>query len=321
MKPDFSIESEGIDSAALAEELARRVGERRAAGVYTHQVEAMLAERLPEEGDAASLSPVCALDYAATRTSASWEVTSAYPVETEKRFLRPLIIFVKRLARAWARVAVGPIQREQTAFNRHAASALEALRRQAVAERAAALAAESDLCSLASSMVCPEEAAAVESAVAEALGDAGAVTVLGPCRAELVEALSGHGLTVLRVSAGTSWDDAPGAATGSAPLAFLSQVQEGSVGAILVCELSFWLKPDALVGLARDSYLALCEQGRIVLAVHGFASGPPAPAWCAPEVVESALLLAGFHGISVKPIDPAGAGGAPGGFVAGARKR
>ncbi len=316
MAPEFKLEGEGVDTAALEEELSRRVADRRRAGVYTHEVEAALAERLPEEEDPSSLPPIAALDYAATRAGASWEVSAAYPVETEKRLIRPLVIFAKRIARVWARVAVGPIQREQTAFNRHVACALEALKRQAVAERAEALADEADLAALAGAMVAGDEAEAMAGAVSDALADAHAVTAVGPCHPGLLEALEADGRSVHRVSPPTSWDTG-GPSTGTGPEAFLSQAAERSIGAVLVCELAFWLRPEALIRIARRSYLALEAGGRAVFAVHGFAAGAPAPAWCSPEVVAAAMELAGFIDIAPTVLESGG----PPGFVVSAGKR
>ena len=114
MESDFELEGKGVDAAALAEEVARRVRERRDSGVYSDVVESLLAERLPEEEESGGLPPAAELDYSATSALSAWEVTTAYPVETEKRFLRPLVILAKRLARKWAGIAVGPIQREQS---------------------------------------------------------------------------------------------------------------------------------------------------------------------------------------------------------------
>lgn len=322
MEPEFKVESRSIDTAALEEELARRVAERRAGGVYSHEVEAMLAERLPDEEDSRSLPPASALDFAATRALASWEVTAAYPVETEKRFIRPLVIFAKRIARLWARVAVGPIQREQTAFNRHVAMALEALKREAITERAEALATEADLAVLAGSMVGAGEAREMEAAVAEAMSGADTVTALGPSSEGLLDALSARGVVVHRVSAGTAWDEttAP-VTTHTGPLAFLSQVPEGSIDALLVCELSFWLRPEALIRLARRSYLALPPDGRLAVAVHSFAAGGTAPAWCATGVVEKALEMAGFKRVSTKSLSGGPPAGTRPGYVTLARKR
>lgn len=323
MEPDFKIEGKGIDTTALEQEIARRVAKRRKAGVYTHEVEAMLAERLPDEEDSSALPPVWALDYAATRALSSWEVTAAYPVETEKRFIKPMVIFAKRLARFWARIAVGPIQREQTAFNRHVATALEALRRRAVTDSAEALAYEEDLGALADSMIAPEESRSMLYTVVECIGDIPAVTVLGPCSKGLLAGLNEHGSEVHRVSAGSSSDHAPGGATTRVgPLAFLSQVSEESIEALLVCELAFWLRPEAMIDLARRSYLALAPRGLLVVALHTFAAGAPAPAWCAPGVVEKALNLAGFEDVSIKSLPPIqGAPDSPSGYVAAARKR
>jgi hypothetical protein len=314
----FQLEGKSIDTEALERELARRVAARKESGAYPGEVEALLAERLPDEEGHGTLAPIAELDYAATRAMSSWEVTAAYPVETEKgRLVKPLIIFVKRLARLWARIAVGPIQREQTAFNRHAAAALEALRRQAVAERAQALATEKDLASLAGALLAEGEASASASAIAEYLKGAGRITIVGPCPTPVSKALADSGSRMLRVSAGTAWDVAQGGSSvtvTSAPLSFLSQLPEASQEAILVSELSFWLKPEALIALARRSYLAMAPRGRMAIAVHGFAASGPTTAWCSGPVVKKALSMAGFIDISVaRPGDA-------GGYLATARK-
>ena len=207
---EFKFEGNSVDAASLREDVARRVEERRRAGVYTHEVDSRLAERLPNEEGPGGLPPAPALDYAATRALSAWEVTTAYPVDTDKHLIRPLVILVKRLARLWARIAVGPIQREQTAFNRHVAMALEALRREAIASRAQAKAAEEDLCRLAGSLIGEDEARAMSTAVTEALGEASRVAALGPCPAGLVETLAEKGVDVLKISPGSSWDDRAG---------------------------------------------------------------------------------------------------------------
>lgn len=314
MVADFKVEGSGVDAAALEAELAERVAARRRSGAFSPEVEALLAERLPDEEAYGTLPPVAELDYATRRAQASWCVSAAYPVETEKSALaRPFIIFAKRLARLWARVAVGPIQREQTAFNRHAAAALEALRRHAVAERAEALAAEDDLSQLAGALMDEGEAAASTSTVAEFLGGGGTLTVVGPCPSPVLEALSASGLEVFVVSPGTAWDESSAGAAPSSPVSFLAQLAEESTPALLVSELAFWLTPEALVRLARRSYLVLAKRGRIAVTVHGFATGGPAPAWCAPAAVKKALSLAGFTDIAVsRPLDK--------GYVATARR-
>jgi hypothetical protein len=326
LESDFEIEGKGIDTSALQEELARRVEERRRSGVYDREVEAALAERLPDEMDAGGLSPVSALDYAATRAQASWEVSTAYEVETDKSFARPLVILAKRLARLWARIAVGPIQREQTAFNRHVADGLEAVKRQAIAQRAQALAFEEDLAQLAGSMIEDEEAVRMAGALSEGLGTVDTLTAVGPCPRYLLESLQRSGCSVYRVSPGTPWDEVEGAhpSTLAGPLTFLGQVAEDSVEDALICDLAFWLKPETLIRLTRQTYLALKPGGRVALVVHSFAAGAPAPAWCASPVITSALEMAGFTDISITPpqaASPGTSGSSPSGYVAVANKR
>ncbi|MBU4239938.1 MAG: hypothetical protein KKE79_09205 [Actinobacteria bacterium] len=321
---EFRLEGGSVDAASLQENVARRVEERRQAGVYTHEVESRLAELLPDEEESGGLPPAPALDYAATRAFSAWEVTTAYPVDTEKRLVRPLVMLVKRLARLWARIAVGPMQREQTAFNRHVAMALQALREHAITSRARAKAAEEDLCRLAGSLIHEGEARAMSSAVVEALGGASRVAVLGPCPVGLVNALGENGMNVLKVSPGSSWDDRAAGGTGTlstGPVSFLWQVEEKSLEAVLLSDLAFWLRPEALVGLSRRSYLALQAGGAIAVAVHRYALGGPAPAWCDPAAVEKALELAGFTGISTNALPEGCPGDGPAGFVTSARKR
>jgi hypothetical protein len=313
---DFKVEGKGVDSDELERELARRVEARTVSGAFSGEVEAMLAERLPAEEPAGGLEPLAQLDYAATRAASSWEVSTAYPVETEKsRALKPFIIFAKRLARIWARIAVGPIQREQTAFNRHAASGLDAVRRQAVAERLEALAMEQDLSDLAGALLAEGEAAASAGAITEFLAPAHKVLLVGPCPSPVLRSLEGPRLEVLRVSAGGPWEttDGQGAQPGAVP-SFLSSVEECSRPAILLSELSFWLKPEALISLTRRSYLALAPRGRMAVSVSGFASATPAPAWCSGPVIKKALAMAGFIDIAV--VRPAESGA----YLATARK-
>lgn len=318
MESDFELEGKGIDAAALAEEVARRVRERRDSGVYSYEVESLLAERLPEEEGSGSLPPAAELDYSATSALSTWEVTTAYPVGTEKRFLRPLVILAKRLARKWASIAVGPIQREQSTFNRHAASALSALRREALAERAQALAEEHDLCLLAEPMTSAQEDRDVADTVRDGLGMVERLLVLGPCPRDLKKRLEEGGLRLTSVSPGSSWDEGRGEKeVRSEPLAFISQVPEESLEAVLLPELAFWLKPEKLLGLLRRSYLALSPGGRLAVAVHGFAAAGPAPGWCSPAVIEKALSIAGFKDVKTFHLT---ARDAPAGFVAVAGK-
>ena len=316
MGPDFNLEGNSVDASSLERELARRVAARRESGALAPEVEALLAERLPDEEDFGSLPAIAELDYAATRAMSSWQVSAAYPIDTEKsRLARPFVMFGKRLARLWARIAVGPIQVNQTAFNRDAAYALSSLRRQATSERAETLAAEKDLAELAGAMLAEGEAAATAQAVAGFLGDARRLTVVGPCAPAVLKALEEKGLAVLAVSAGSAWDEsAAGLSWDAAPLSFLAQLAEASQSAMLLGELSFWLKPEALVTLARRSYLALAPRGKIAIAVAGYASAGPAPAWCSGPVVKKVLSMAGFIDIAVdRPGDS-------GSFVAMARK-
>lgn len=300
LEPDFKIEGRGVDPARLAEELSRRVAERKRSGLYPGAVEAMLADRFDEEEYGRPLSPLQELDYAAIRAQQTWEVTCAYPVATDKKTLSPLILFAKRLARLWARIAVGPIQRDQSAYNRHVARALEALRRQALADRAEARAEEEDLCLLAGSMAGEGESRLLASVCAGALGETERLTVLCPCPGGLMEGLVEEGYTLTPIVSGSSWEE-PAGTTGLAtgPVSFLSEAADGSLEALLVPELAFWLRPEKLVRLARKSYLALAPGGSIIIAVHGYAGGPPAPAWCGRHAVERALALAGFRDVTV----------------------
>jgi hypothetical protein len=182
---------------------------------------------------------------------------------------------------------------------------------------------EEDLVSLAGSMIAEEETAAMAASITEGLGPKVALTVLHPCPAGLLEALAARGFAPYAVSAGTSWDDSPDAraVTRAGPLTFLSQVTEEGTPALLISELSFWLRPEALITLARRSYLALEPGGRIAIAVHAFAAGSPAPAWCASPVVEKALALAGFEGITISALpSPQAEHASRSGYVAVARK-
>lgn len=324
MEPEFKVEGSGVDPEWLAGELSRRVEERRRAGVYSPQVEAMLADRLPSEDDRRSLPPLQELDYSATRARESWEVAAAYPVATDKKRFARGILLAKRLARLWARIAVGPIQVEQSAFNRHAATALDAVRRQALAEMAESTAEEEDLCLLVESLAGAGEDSRLAAACTEALGAPDLLTMLGPCSPGLLESLRAAGRRISIVNTGSTWEGSPGATgTRAGPLRFLSQVAESSLEALLVPELAFWLRPERLVGLARRSYLALAPGGRLAVSVHGFASGAPAPAWCHPAAVEKALELAGFVDITLIGCGPGGgaADTAPSAFVAVGRKR
>lgn len=317
MDDGFDIESESVDASALERELARRVEARRASGAYSPEVESLLAERLPDEEEFGSLPAIAELDYAATRAMSSWEVSAAYPIDTDKGGpMRPLVLFAKRFARLWARIAVGPIQVNQTAFNRHAAVGLESLRRQATSERAEALAAEKDLAELAGAMLAEGEAPAMAAAVTGFFGEAVRLTVVGPTPLPLVKALQAKGVDVLAVSAGTAWDESAtgGVSMQAAPVSFLSQLDEASQSALLVSELSFWLKPEALVSLARRAYLVLAPRGKIAVTVAGFASAGHAPAWCSGPVVKKVLSMAGFLDIAVDRPGDAGS------FVATARK-
>ena len=317
MGDDFNIEGESVDSSALQRELARRVEARRASGAYSPEVESLLAERLPDEEEFGKLPAIAELDYAATRAMSSWEVSAAYPIDTEKGGpLRPMVLFAKRFARLWARIAVGPIQVNQTAFNRHAAVGLESLRRQAVAERTEALAAEKDLAELAGAMLAEGEAPAMAQVLSGFVGETKRLTVVGPAPAPLLKALQAKGIDVLSVSAGTAWDESAGDSVSmqTAPLSFLGQLDEASQTAMLVSELSFWMKPEALISLARRAYLVLAPRGKIAVTVAGFASAGPAPAWCSGPVVKKVLSMAGFLDIAVeRPGDE-------GSFVATARK-
>lgn len=296
MEPDFEIEGKNVDAAHLAEEVKRRVTERREKGAYTRDVEALLAERLPDEEYDSQLAPLALLDYAATRAASSWEVSTAYPVETEKRFLKPVVIFMKRFARLWARIAVGPVQREQSAFNRHVASALDAVRNQAIADERRALADEEDLSTLVEALIDEVESAELAGVCAGGIGDANPLVVLGPCPQALFRALADRGYKLLKVSGRSSWEEPRGIGIqGAGPLAFLGQLPEASASAMLIPEIVFWLKPETLIRLLSRSYLALSPESPIAIAVHSFAAaGGPAPAWCEPAVVERALSLTGF---------------------------
>ena len=305
MEDEFKIEGEAIEHSVLEEEIERRVRIRREAGIYSPEIEALLAERLPqEEKEFGSLPPLAELDYATTRASSSWEVTCAYPVSTEKKVLRPFIIFIKRLARLWARIAVGPIQREQTSFNRHAAQALSSIRRMAIAERQEALAKEEDLSLLSEALVNNVESDALAQIIMSKIKKEEKIILAGPSPKSFIHSLEENGFSVLKVSC--SYDkDFPYIHT-KQPITFLVQLPEESADSIIICELSFWLKPEALISLLRNSYLVLKKGGLISLVVHHFALKEPAPAWCSPDVLKHALTIAGFKEITEEKSDGGG---------------
>jgi hypothetical protein len=210
------------------------------------------------------------------------------------------------------------MQREQSTFNRHAASALGALRREALAERAGALAEEEDICLLTEALIDKGESSDMAGAVIDCLGNPDRLLVLGPCPRDTRKHLEDGGLRLTCVSPGSSWDHAPGEKdVRSGPLAFISQVPEGSLEAVLLPELAFWLKPERLLSLLRRSYLVLAHGGRLAVAVHHFAAAGPAPGWCSPAVVERALSIAGFKDIKTLQL---AARDAPAGFIAAAGK-
>lgn len=314
MSPDFKLENRDLDTVSLENEIEKRIEERKAAGVYSHEVVSLLAERLPEEDGAGELPPLAALDYSSTRAMSSWEVSTAYPVATEKKIIAPIIIFVKRIARLWARIAVGPIQRDQTAFNRHAANALEALKKEAVAQRARERAGEEDLSELAAVLISDEQNSWIADNIAAEIKTDLNLTVLSPCPNKLISLLAGKGYSIYRISTGSTWEEAGSGSGGDSPdhrrgkippatiqtpAAFLCRAPEESIRALLVSELAFINDPGRIVDLLRKSYLALKHGGRIVVVVHGLATGIASP-WCAPQVIVKALGLAGFADIHVK---------------------
>ncbi|MDD5748223.1 MAG: hypothetical protein PHP64_04105 [Actinomycetota bacterium] len=312
MAENFRIESDEIGSNSIQEEIERRVEIKREAGIYSKEIEALLAERLPEEEqNFGALRPIAELDYAATRALESWDVTCAYPVSTEKRLLKPFVIFFKRLARFWARIAVGPIQREQSSFNRHAARALESLKNIEIEKRQQALAAEKDLAALSEALVDIHETSSFAEIITHKLQGKKNVVLAGPAPETLGKALEEKGFEVLRISSQTT--DGSLSIETRRPVSFISELSEGTTDAILFCELSFWLEPEKTVSLARKAYLALRNDGLLALLVHGFAKAGPAPAWCSPVVLERALEIAGFREPTSENVD----GGA---FLVCARK-
>lgn len=310
----FNIEGDGAGEG-LGKRLEETVDCRKAAGVYSREVEAALRDMLPAEASVGKLPPIAELDCQATLARTTWEVTPDYAIATEKGFLKPLVLFVKRFARLWARIAVGPMQRDQSTFNRHTAAALEALRRQAIEQRAADLAAEGDLAELSGALTDDVGAQVVSRLSAEALEGVSRVILLGPAPTTLIKSLKSGTFQVTVVSAGTAWEAGDGNVLldRQAPISFLNQLPEGSQEAVVVPELTFWLKPERLVATCRSAYLALSEGGRVVAAVHAFAQGAPAPAWCDRRAVSKALEMAGFKDIEVSSGDG-------GGYVVSARK-
>lgn len=300
MCPDFKVENNDIDTEAIEQEIAKRIEERKAAGVYSHEVDSMVADRLPDEDTAGALTPLASLDYSATRAMSSWGVTTAYPVATEKRVIAPFIIFVKRIARLWARVAVGPIQREQTAFNRHAANALDALRKEAVARQAEQRAEDEDICELAGVLIDDEMSSWTVDTIAAETQSIRNFTVLCPCPDSLAGMLSEKGYQIYKIYSGSTWEETQKAVPGSedSPAAFLENAKEETVEALLIGELSFMENPRILVKLLRLSYLALRKSGTAVILVQGL-SAAGSSLWSAAPVVEKALEMAGFNNIRI----------------------
>ncbi|MBN2169059.1 MAG: hypothetical protein JW738_07430 [Actinobacteria bacterium] len=301
MCPDFKIESNSVDTEAIEREIEKRVRERQAAGVYSHEVESLVADRLPDEDSSAGLSALAALDYSSTRAMSSWGVTTAYPVATEKKIIAPLIIFVKRIARLWARVAVGPIQREQTAFNRHTANALNAVKKEAVLQRARERAQDEDLSELAGALIDDAMCAWAADAIEAELVPAQILTVLYPCPNVIPGKLKEKGCKIYKISLGSAWEEPEGAVPGTTqdPASFLCQAPEESIDSILISELSFMENPRILVNLLRKSYLALRKGGTVVVTVHGLTTGGTSK-WSAVPVIEKALEMAGFKNIRIR---------------------
>lgn len=301
LEPDFCIEGTDIDPGALEREVARRAEERRSSGVFGPEMEAMLADRLPGEDEQEPLAPLAQLSYAATRAMADWEVTPAYPVATDKPFLRPLILFVKRLARFWARVAVGPVLRHQSSFNRHTAYALDAVRSEAIAQRNFEIADEEDLALLAGAMATEGEGELLASACAPLIPPGNTILIC-PGTPGLAAGLCSRGIKPLAVRPQSSPEGGGFAlVVDKSPTRFLSGLEPGSAAGIIIPEICFWLRPEKLIRLTRSAALGLKKGGAVIFAVHGFASSGPAPAWCSPGVLEQVLLLAGLGEVRTIP--------------------
>ncbi|MBN1288256.1 MAG: hypothetical protein JXA49_01280 [Actinobacteria bacterium] len=301
MCPDFELKNKDIDTEAIEREIEKRIKEREAAGIYNHEVESLVADRLPDEDSSAGLSALAALDYSSTRAMASWEVTTAYPVATEKKIIAPLIVFVKRIARLWARIAVGPIQREQTAFNRHAANALDAIKKEAVLRRARELAHEEDISELAGVLIDDGMNSWTADTIKAELVTVKSLTVLYPCPGVIPGKLKQKGFAVYKVSRGSTWEEKEEVVPGTTenPETFLCQAPEESLDSILISELSFMENPGMLVNLLRNSYLALRKGGTVMVAVHGLSPVGTLP-WSAAPVIEKALGIAGFKNIRIR---------------------
>ncbi len=279
-----------------------------------------MLETQPKPGEApGSPSSLETLHYSTEQALSSWEVTPAYPIATQKKLLAPVVVFLKRIFRFWARIAVGPIIRKQSIFNRHVASALSAIRKEALARRAQEKADEEDLCSLSESMTDPDESVFLYEHCVSSFKGSATIFILGACPRSLAERLQAEGIGTVRVSACDSWNiDGPKYKKfEEAPTVFLERISENTIESILVTELSFWLRPERLLRVLRGSYLALKPGGSIAILVRSFASGSPLSPWCSKGVVCSALENVGFTNVKVTSAENEGKAK---GFVASAQK-
>ncbi len=297
----FIFEGSGIDPEWLATEIQKRVEERRLSGLFTHQVESKLETPLIPDQETQRLSPIEQLHFSTERALSNWEVTPAYPIATQKKLLAPVIIFLKRILRLWARIAVGPIIRRQSIFNRDVSSALDAVRKEALARKARERADEEDLCYLAECMTDPWETAQFSEECARLLKGSNVIFILGPSPRSLVETLEREGANVVRVFSSDAWNigGAEYKKLREAPAMFLERISENSLEALVIPELAFWLRPEKLMRIIRMSYLALKYGGRIAIFVRSFANGSFCP-WCSPDVMVRALEKAGFSKVEIK---------------------
>ena len=244
---NFSVESDSLDTKMIQSLIEERARERREKGLFTPELQAQMKKRLPEEGEDISLgSPLAELDFASAQAERTWQVSTAYEIATEKKFARPLILFIKRLGRLWARLSVGPIQRNQTIFNRYVTRALGSLREEAIRTSAELRAREHDLCMIAEALSSPIESEALAKACVNKLGGLERVFVVGPAPPQLTCNIREQvdSLTIVNIS--TPWDGPVTSGRAQVPSAFLEELEDESSPAIMIPEICFWLRPDKL---------------------------------------------------------------------------
>lgn len=132
----LEIEDDTIDVERIMARINQRVEERRASGIYDEsEIESIMREVPPEGADQSISDPLHELNFVVRLASLHSQVSSEYAMGSGRKFIGPVIVFVKRVIRKLLRTYVDAVFSQQNEFNAYMVRSVQLLQDTILAQR------------------------------------------------------------------------------------------------------------------------------------------------------------------------------------------